>query len=271
MTLQKRIKSRERMLGVVNFSGSAHMIEIMGALSFDFVMIDLEHTVHDVQTMAHLVRAASSFQLPSIVRLPETNPALIMKALDCGADGLVIPRVNSASDIEAALRAASFPPNGTRGMCPDIRAARYSFEGWADHARAVEFPLVIPLVEDERGVESIEEIVAVPGVDMVYFGPADYGMSIAGRDGFDDRVQRETSEALDRIVRAAHARNIAVASTPLFGLDDSGQVLDDLHGRGVDTVIYSTDTSLFRTIAQKIKTTFDKQSVGLEKSSRLPA
>jgi 2-keto-3-deoxy-L-rhamnonate aldolase RhmA len=256
--LAEKIARKQRMLGLELYSGSPHIVEIAGQTGFDFTMLDTEHTEFDTEHMATLIRAADSFGLSPVVRIQELDQYLIMKALDRGADGVIVPRVNTAEQAQRAVAAAEFPPKGVRGMCPDVRATRYRTEDWLEYARNIEDHVaVIPLIEDDKAVQNIEEIVQVEGIKAVLFGPGDYAVSIgAVQAGFSEKIMRSTREALRKVCDAASRHGVYVFAIPLE-LQDPDTTMNALFEDGVSGVLFGTDTMHLQIATDRIKNAFD--------------
>ncbi|MGD2157128.1 MAG: aldolase/citrate lyase family protein, partial [Anaerolineales bacterium] len=151
---------------------STALVEILGLVGFDFTMIDTEHGLFDLQFTGELIRAAQGAGLTPLVRVLNNNPGLILKALDLGAQGVVIPRISSQEDAIRAVEACKYSMG--RGACPLVRAADYglwdwkTYQDWADGET-----MVILLIEDLEAAERIEEILEVQGVDAIFLGPFD--------------------------------------------------------------------------------------------------
>ena len=258
MNFVKKLRARAPTLGMQNFSGSPHMLEILGVAGFDCVMIDTEHTSFSTAECAHLIRAAQSFGLSPLIRVHAPYDVQIGKALDAGAEGVVVPRVNTKLDASRAVSAACYPPQGTRGMCPDTRGAGYDMDGWIDYARQLpENVAVILLIEDKLALAEIDEICSVDGIAAVFFGPGDFGVSLgAAERGFDEAIRSETLSALDRVSQAAARAGVSMMATPLHDLLQPEETIHHLRERGVDAVMYSIDTFLFRQLAGCIAKAF---------------
>ena len=122
MLEQKRIP-----LGIQCFTGSTALVEVMGATGFDFAMFNAEHSANDARAMDELGRTVTLAGMASYVRVPDPHNATdVRRALEAGAEGLVLPEVHSVDDINAAAKAAYFPPKGERGICPSTRLVNYS-------------------------------------------------------------------------------------------------------------------------------------------------
>jgi 2-keto-3-deoxy-L-rhamnonate aldolase RhmA len=258
MNFVEKLRAKAPTLGMQNFSGSPHMLEILGVAGFDCVMIDTEHTSSSSAESAHLIRAAQSFGLSPLIRVHAPYDVQIGKALDAGAEGVIVPRVNTREEASSAVSAACYPPRGTRGMCPDTRGAGYDMDSWLDYARQLPKNVaIIPLIEDKLALAEIDEICAVDGIAAVFFGPGDYGVSLGAADrGFDEAIRSETLTALDRVSQAAARAGVSMMATPLHDLLQPEEAIRLLRERGVDAVMYSIDTFLFRQLAGSIAKAF---------------
>lgn len=160
---------------------------IFGDVGYDFVLIDGEHGALDTRDVLNHIRAARSAGCLAIVRVLHNEPALIQRAVDLGADGVLVPKIGTADDAERALAATRYQPGG-RGFCPMVPAAGWSGENWSDHARSSNGNVIlIPLIETLTGVENFSEIIAVPGIDYAFFGLGDLSQEmgidmVGGRD-----------------------------------------------------------------------------------------
>jgi phosphoglycerate dehydrogenase-like enzyme/2-keto-3-deoxy-L-rhamnonate aldolase RhmA len=176
--------------------------EIAVALGLDWVVIDAEHGHLDWKEVAEHVRAAVRSDTVALVRVAELNGGLIKRALDIGADGVVIPWVETAEQLRRAVRFARYPLDGARGIGAE-RATAWG-QALAEHAgTANESVFVVPIIETVTGGRNVAAMCEVPGVDLVWFGPADYSASA----GF--RGQWEGPGVADAILRAKDALRAA--------------------------------------------------------------
>ncbi|MBM3980449.1 MAG: hypothetical protein FJ304_09200 [Planctomycetes bacterium] len=174
---------------------SPAVTEMAVALGLDWVVIDAEHGHLDWKEIAEHVRATVRSETVALVRLAELSAGDIKRALDIGADGVVIPFVESAAQLEQAVRCARYPLDGARGLGAERATAWGS--ALAEHAaEANEHVFVVPIIETVTGGANAAALAAVPGVDLVWFGPADYSASA----GF--RGQWEGSGVGEAILRA---------------------------------------------------------------------
>jgi 4-hydroxy-2-oxoheptanedioate aldolase len=186
------------LLGTFVHLPSPPLVEIVAAAGFDFVILDLEHGEFDLSALPGLQRAAEVGGLHSIVRVPSNDAAFIGKALDFGADAVLVPHIETAEDAARAVAAAKYPPAGKRGAFPFMRATRYRTgyrSGWEADQNAE--TSVILLVEGTRGIGNIDEIVAVPGVGAIFVGPVDLSMSL----GLPGQLRHPAVEAFARQLR----------------------------------------------------------------------
>lgn len=205
MSLRAAFKSGERKLGILNFSGSPKIIELAAIAGFDFVIIDTEHATTSWESVDHMILAAKAFGLPALVRVGKPDEVEILRALDCDADGIVISHVSTAQAAAQAVSAALYPPRGIRGMCPAIRPARYGQIPWHDHAAASnERVVVVCLIEDKTGLNNIEEICAVEGVDVIWCGTGDLSQSLGIKHS---GLEHPTMRAAMTRIRDAAQRN----------------------------------------------------------------
>ncbi|WP_165965860.1 HpcH/HpaI aldolase family protein [Pseudonocardia dioxanivorans] len=181
--------------------------EVMAARPLDFLMVDTEHSplsAVGLQTQLIALRSATAAVL---VRVPHLDPTAIMQALDLGADGVVVPHVETAADASAAVSAAFYPPLGDRGFGP--RRAQRLPERAPYLSRANEDTLLVVMIESRSGVENLADILAVQGVGGVIIGVADLAASL-GHLG--DQRHPDVGAAVDEIVDGC-----LVADVP-FGL-----------------------------------------------------
>jgi 4-hydroxy-2-oxoheptanedioate aldolase len=172
-TLKRRLKAGEVTHGIWLGLADAYTAEIAGTAGFDWLLIDGEHAPNDLRsTMAQLAVLEASPSAP-VVRLPDGDPVKVKQALDIGAQTLLIPMVDSADQARMLVRAIRYPPQGFRGVGSSLaRASR--FAGIPDYlATANDQICLILQVESAKGMAALDGILALPGVDAVFFGPAD--------------------------------------------------------------------------------------------------
>jgi 2-keto-3-deoxy-L-rhamnonate aldolase RhmA len=239
--LRQRLKEGRTLAGMILFTGSPMMIEMMAAADIDFVIIDMEHSALDLERAAHCMRAADACGVTPFVRVPEVDAALIKKLLNLGAAGITLPHANR-ENCKTLLDAMRYAPLGERGACPMVRAAGYTRGDWNAYAsRANAETMAIPLLEDEASIADFDALAAMPGLDVYFVGPTDLAISL-GCPGatFEEPKMRA---ALERVCSVAKLHGKHVMTTVGNKLDvDYGR---DIGKRGVQLIVYGTDADLF--------------------------
>ncbi|MGE0802509.1 MAG: HpcH/HpaI aldolase/citrate lyase family protein [Lautropia sp.] len=238
-SFRNRVGQGERVFGTFIKTPTTHAIEILAACGYDFVVIDAEHAPFDRQAIDTCVLAARASGTTSIVRVQSRRAADIGDALDAGATGVMIPHLTSADVAREAVEACRY--SGRRGYSNSPRAGDFggrSMWGHIDLADAQ--TTIIGMVEDPEGVEAIDRIVQVPGLDAIFIGRGDLGAAYRDRAPGSPRVQ----EATDRIVTAAARRGLPVFLMP-GGAEDAAAYAS----RGVRGFIIGSDQGFLRSAA----------------------
>jgi 4-hydroxy-2-oxoheptanedioate aldolase len=205
--LRAALMAGGHMLGTFAIVPCAEIIELIGLAGFDFVIIDMEHGPFGLGQVREGLVTARSCELWTVVRVPSTEPSMIGAVLDAGADGVLVPRVDSAAVAKAVVAAARFAPGGERGAHPWVRASGYGTRpDW--FAVANQETTVMVMVEGRAGIDAISEILSVPGLDAIFLGPVDLSHSL-GVPGQIDHPQ--VREALEAVAAKAAAQGMATA------------------------------------------------------------
>ncbi len=183
---------------------SSFSAELFAHAGFDWLCIDLQHGLIDYQVAVTMLQAISTTDTVPIVRVPWNEPGIIMKSLDAGAYGIIIPMVNSGAEAEAAVAACRYPPRGIRSYGP-IRAVYYAGRDYFAHAE--ETALCIVMIETKEAIERLDDILGVPGVDAVFVGPADLSVSL-GLAPASDRDEPAFADAIQRVLDACHRHKV---------------------------------------------------------------
>jgi 2-dehydro-3-deoxyglucarate aldolase/4-hydroxy-2-oxoheptanedioate aldolase len=170
--------------------------QILKSAGADFAVLDMEHTGFSFDTVRQVVRYCQAAALPLIVRVPSQQRHHISRALDTGADGVMVPIVSSVEQAKAVLDAAKYWPDGTRGVAPGLGHERFAVRSEPLVPRFAEQnarTCIILQVEDPRGAAAADEIAAMPGVDMLWLGHNDLSVALGEPGAFDhpDFVQAE--------------------------------------------------------------------------------
>jgi 2-keto-3-deoxy-L-rhamnonate aldolase RhmA len=156
---------------------SASISEIAACLQLDWVVIDAEHGHLDLKEVVEHLRAMRSSGTAALVRVQEIEQGQIKRVLDIGADGVLVPQVKTAAEVELAVQFAKYPPRGVRGIGAE-RSTRWGMAMRSATQRANAETLVIPLIETREALENIDAILAVDGIAALFFGPADLSASL---------------------------------------------------------------------------------------------
>ena len=239
--LKTRVTAGEKSFGVWLQSANATTAEIVGLVGFDFVIIDQEHGTGDIQSAIDMMRALNGTPTTAIIRVPAADPAYLKRIVDAGAEAVLVPMVNSASEAESVVDACLYTPFGQRGNAAAVvRGSRYGLV--PDYvATAHEQLLVIPQIETVEAVANAEAIASVPGVDMVFIGPAD----LSGSAGMPDQTGAPEVERLIAEAEAAVRR----AGKPLATVPRQGRSWQQLLGEGYAAVASGSDIAWLRDAA----------------------
>lgn len=232
--------------------GSPISAEILAGAGFDWLLIDAEHAPNDPAGVLAQLQAMAPYPVPVGVRPVSHDPNLIKQYLDVGAQTILAPMVDDADQAAALVRALRYPPAGMRGVAASIvRASRWNgIKDYVAHADA-EACLVVQ-VETRRGLENLDQIAAVDGVDAVFIGPADLAASLGhlGDSGHPE-VRAAIEAALQRIAASGKAAGIFVTDPALA---------ERYRRLGASFVAIGGDTSLLRNAALKQAAAFRDNS-----------
>ena len=208
--------------------------EVMARQGFDALCVDLQHGLNELSNLLPMMQAISQTDTVPVVRVPWNDPAMIMKALDVGAYGIIVPLVNTAAEAAAAVAACRYPPVGFRSSGP-IRAVHY---GGSDYqANANNEIVVLAMIETKEGLANLDAICATPGLDGVYIGPADlsYALGMPPRGDNPDPTHLATC---DKIRDAAHRHGIKACMHCASAAFAAGAIK-----RGFDLIMLTSDVA----------------------------
>ena len=174
--LKENLKAGKAQLGAFVTAPCPEVVEVLGVTGFDFVILDTEHTASNIETVVAMMRAAEVYGMTPIVRVPDDTPKNMSRYQDIGAYGVQVPMVHTAAQAEAIVKAMKFMPDGIRGMS----GGRGTAWGRINDYRRVsnEETLIAVMCESKQGMENIEEIARVPGVDAVFIGAFDLSQAL---------------------------------------------------------------------------------------------
>ena len=240
---KRMIREGKTVIGtMITEYGNPEMARMMAAAGFDFIFVDTEHGNFTLETVSNIIRAGKAAGLTCLVRVTDAEYSLIARTLDAGAQGLMIPRVETRETVEKVVRAAKYPPWGERGYAP--RSIVTDFETIQVKelvAEQNEDTMIILQIEKKDAIERIDELISVKGVDAALIGPNDLSISL-GVPGEDDN--QVVMDAIQRVVEACKKQGIA-----------SGTHVRDMKRllywkeRGMSMLTYSTDANMLMSAA----------------------
>lgn len=231
------------------------IVEMIGLAGYDFVIIDMEHSPIDFGQLPRLIAAADSVNLAPLVRVGTCAANPILRVLDSGALGVVAAHVRNPEDATALVNACRYPPHGKRGVSGASRAAGYGSVGFLEHARqSNEQILTIALIEDQPGVEAIDAILEVPGLDVICPGAGDLSAGL----GYLGQPNHPVVQAsVKRVVEAVNARSKQVLGCHVMTPGQRDRCL----AQGARFVIYSQDS---RVVLDAYSTALEQLKGGIE-------
>lgn len=199
------------------------IVEIAGYAGFDYVAVDLEHTALDLQTVENMIRAGNASSVTTMVRVPENNPKMILRVVELGPDGIMIPHIVDAADARKAVEAAKYRPIGDRGMSALTRAAHYGAHvgSFLPVTQEINRDLIVYcLIEEKSAADDIEAIASVEGIDVCGIAPADLVRSLGCMESQNDPRAIEVIERIAAMVKKVGKAKLAIpAFHPNFEVD----------------------------------------------------
>jgi 2-keto-3-deoxy-L-rhamnonate aldolase RhmA len=200
VVFRERLRAGALLAGTWVKTPHAHVVEVLALTPLDVLVLDAEHAPFDRGSLDQCILAAKAGGKPVLVRPPSSAHEHILNALDCGADGVILPHIRTAAEAEEAVKASQYVSGG-RGYAGSSRAAGYTTKGMEKHRADAKNVIVIAQIEDVEGVDNIDAIAAVEGIDALFIGRADLTIAY-GAETPDDAV---VVAAVDRIVAAGKA------------------------------------------------------------------
>src|SRR5690349_15632365 len=234
--LRKKLATDEAVYGLWMTLESASLSEMAVALGLDWTVVDAEHGHLDWKEILEHIRATVRSDTVALVRVAELNAGLIKRALDIGADGVVIPWIETANQLKQAVAFSTYPPEGIRGIGAD-RATAWGQCFVECTQEANENVLVIPIVESVTGGKNIQALLQVGGVEIVFIGPADYSSSAGFRGQWEGPGVAKELLAIKDAVRA-HRKHCGIVTT-------SHENLIERRLQGFRMLGFGTDAGLF--------------------------
>lgn len=255
MSLKAQLNRSELTIGSWVTLGHPSIAEIMASAGFDWLVLDMEHSVLELSEVQAIIQVLDAKQCPAIVRLTSNHPDQIKRVMDAGATGVMVPMIKSAADAKAAVDGMYYPPRGQRGVGL-ARAQGYGASFPAYRAWLEDNAVIVVMIEHVDAVQAIDEILAVPGIDAYIIGPYDLSGSM-GRPGDLNHpdVQAAIAQVLEAGRRAGKPGGIHV-------IEPDPQALQQRIAAGFNFLGYALDIrildSICRSHLQSIRATLKK-------------
>jgi 2-keto-3-deoxy-L-rhamnonate aldolase RhmA len=200
--IRERALAGEILLGAFGNLGSTLAGELVGRAGADWVLVDLEHGAGTEADLLGLLRAVELTGAAALVRPEEATRLRIGRAMDLGAEGVMLPRMDTPDEVRQAISWLRWPPHGLRGVALLTRGARLGDVGHARVAELNALPLAVVQIETASSLEHVDEIAAIDGVDVLFVGPTDLSHALGVPGALDDPTFRD---ALARVIAACSA------------------------------------------------------------------
>ena len=245
--VKEKIMKGERPIGTFEETSSQYVVEALGYTGLDYVIIDNEHSPTDIETSSILIKNCELVGLTPITRAKEISRSSILKLLDLGAQGLIVPYVKTIEECKKIVGWAKYPPIGERGFSTS-RKDGFGYKLGLTVAEEMEYyndeVLVIPQCETKEAYEQIEEIANMEGIDGIFIGPYDLSISLGVPGDFDSEV---FLNAVKRIIDVVHKAGKFVIM--FAGNNEKAKQAYEL---GIDSITYSLNTAMIIETYKKV-------------------
>jgi 2-keto-3-deoxy-L-rhamnonate aldolase RhmA len=235
-------------IGIQCFTGDHKLIEVLGKTGFDYVWLDTEHSALNPRALEDTMRTCEAAGLIPLVRIPDPSDGTsARRALEAGAEAVIVPMVRSAADLKGIIENLTFPPAGKRGLCPGLRVPGYSVTLFNAYMQENNDNLyVIPMIETVDGLKNVDEICAIDQVKALVFASGE--LSFAMGEGAAGDNSPKIQEAQRTVFAAARRHGVAMIGGPIFNPtpESCGRALDD----GISILCIGLDTMAFRQVCE---------------------
>ena len=237
--LKEKLDNNNLTIGTWNIINSPMVVDVIASSEIDFIVIDAEHGSISYETAQSMISICESYNVTPIMRVGEINESLILRALDIGTHGVQLPNITTAKDAKQFVQFAKYPPMGIRGFSPYTKAGLYDVANGKSMPKiANENTLLIANVEGIDGMNNLEEISKVDGIDVIFIGLFDMSKSlgIAG-----DVENTKVIAKLDEAIEIIHKNGKKVGS-----IASNINMLKVLKNKNIDYLTYSVDTGMIK-------------------------
>jgi 4-hydroxy-2-oxoheptanedioate aldolase len=206
-SVKRALRAGEASVGTWLSLGSITAARFMARAGFPWLTVDIEHSLVDWETATHMFAAIADAGCLALARVPANRHDHIKRVLDNGAQGIVVPMVNSRAEAEAAIAAALYPPVGNRSVGGSVHALNFGTTAPDYFAHANEELLLVLQCEHIQAVESADAIFSVPGIDAIFVGPNDLAASMRGKDGKPPSAEA-TAQAMKHVLETCRKHHV---------------------------------------------------------------
>jgi 2-dehydro-3-deoxyglucarate aldolase len=248
--LKKNLKNNTLTIGSWVTISSPNIIEVLAQYDFDWLCIDIEHNMFNNESVINLIRLIQSFDIAALVRVSSNDEVIIKHCMDAGADGIVVPMVNSLSDAKKAVDSVYYPPAGKRGVGLS-RAQKYG-AGFIEYKEWLnESAIIIAQIEHHKAITNLEEIISLDLIDGAIIGPYDLSASMGYPGEFNrDDVQEQLEQFKSICKKANFPYGFHI-------VDPIQETLESKINEGYNFIAYGTDFNFLR---EGIKNSFTRYS-----------
>jgi len=245
LNIKTRIKNGEAVFGTFCNIPSTTMIDALGYAGMDFCILDTEHGPMNTESIADLVMVANGVQVDPIVRVGKNDELLILRALDVGALGVQVPKINTKEDAEIVVDSVKYSPIGSRGLSIFTKAGSYFCDSGEDHTdKQNEKTMTIVHIEGKDAISNIDSIISVDGIDVIFLGPYDISQSLGIPGKVDDE---RVSTIIKEMVKRSKSMDMAVGS---YAKDID--MAKWLKGLGVQYIAINVDSTIYMQACKSI-------------------
>ncbi|MCD8369285.1 MAG: aldolase/citrate lyase family protein [Clostridiales bacterium] len=253
--LKNMVKEQDFTFGIILQILDPDVTESVCCAGFDIVVFDLEHTGKTIESAYPCIMVAYAKNVPALIRTADKDQHFIEQALDAGAQGVVVPTIETVEDCINLVKAAKYAPMGTRGYCPMTATTR-----WMNHVSsdlltyandANRDTFILAMIETPEGIKNLPEMLKVDGIDGFHLGPGDYGMRV-GKNVWDPETAKVLEDASELITNAGKISVPIVTSENFEAKYKSGGKVV-IVGKGIDAAIQDTYSKMKREMLDIVK------------------
>ena len=195
---KRKLRGGESAIGAWISTGSPNALDLLKNFPLDWFLFDMEHSPITIETVVHMVQVLNGSTATPFVRVGQTDQAVIKAVLDAGAQGVIVPLVNTPEEAERAVTFCKYPPRGVRGVAGG-KASEYGLTLGKYIRSANDETMVIAQIETPQALANVEKILAVDGIDVAFVGPSDLTMTLGL---IDDRTNQKVVDSMLKVVKA---------------------------------------------------------------------